>query len=103
MNPLLLDHGGSRWMWCPGCNDVHRVDDKWTWNGSTTAPTITPSILVTLDYAVRPDLNRRCHSFLTDGVWQFLGDCSHAMAGQSVPMVPVPDWMVAEPTARAGG
>lgn len=35
-----------------------------------------------------------CHSFLRDGVWDFLGDCAHALAGQKVPMVPVPDWMM---------
>lgn len=34
-----------------------------------------------------------CHSFLQEGVWQFLGDCAHSMAGQQVPMVPLPDWL----------
>ena len=36
-----------------------------------------------------------CHSFLVDGVWQFLGDSAHALAGQNVPMVPLPDWLAA--------
>lgn len=35
-----------------------------------------------------------CHSFIREGQWQFLGDCEHKLAGQTVPMVPVPDWMV---------
>lgn len=35
-----------------------------------------------------------CHSFIRDGHWQFLGDCAHALANQTVPMVPVPDWMI---------
>jgi hypothetical protein len=33
-----------------------------------------------------------CHSFLKNGVWQFLGDCAHKMANMEVPMVPLPDW-----------
>ena len=33
-----------------------------------------------------------CHSFLKAGVWEFLSDCAHDMAGKSVPMVPLPDW-----------
>lgn len=35
-----------------------------------------------------------CHSFLRNGVWQFLGDCAHDMAGQNVPMVPLPDYLM---------
>jgi len=35
-----------------------------------------------------------CHSFLKAGVWEFLGDCAHALAGQNIPMVPLPDWLV---------
>lgn len=33
-----------------------------------------------------------CHSFLRDGVWDFLSDSAHALAGQQVPMIPIPDW-----------
>jgi hypothetical protein len=32
---------------------------------------------------------RVCHSFITDGQIQFLGDCTHPMAGQTVP---IPKW-----------
>jgi len=30
-----------------------------------------------------------CHSFVTDGRIQFLGDCTHTLAGQTVDL---PDW-----------
>jgi hypothetical protein len=30
-----------------------------------------------------------CHSFVTDGRIQFLGDCTHALAGQTVDL---PEW-----------
>lgn len=34
-----------------------------------------------------------CHSFIRNGVWEFLQDCAHPLAGQHVPMVPLPDWL----------
>ncbi len=71
---------------CPGCGIPHNViidasagRSCWTWNGSLDAPTFTPSILVT---GTKGD--RRCHSFVTDGRIQFLSDCDHALAGQTV-------------------
>lgn len=81
---------------------VHR--GGWTWNGSATRPTFMPSILVTYN---GPDAGqdqgdgRRappavCHSFVVDGAMQFLGDCTHALAGQTVP---IPPW----PRAEQGG
>ena len=30
----------------------------------------------------------RCHSWVTDGQWHYLADCTHTMAGQVVDMVP---------------
>lgn len=35
-----------------------------------------------------------CHSFLRNGVWEFLGDSAHHLAGQNVPMVPLPDYLL---------
>ena len=51
------------------------------------SPTFTPSIFVN-----RGEVNPTapaCHSFVTDGKIQFLGDCSHSMAGTTVE---IPDW-----------
>jgi len=82
-------------MWCPGCDDLHQIhvkgDGAWEWDGNLEAPTVSPSILVQRG---NREGDRRCHSFLKAGVWQFLGDCTHALAGQSVPMVPLPDWLI---------
>jgi hypothetical protein len=36
--------------------------------------------------APSPFTCQRCHSFLVDGQIQFLGDCTHALAGQTVPL-----------------
>lgn len=97
-------------FWCPGCEEAHgvKVDGSrgWGWNGSLDLPTITPSILVrsghhipehkgpcwcTFDWGGRkPSFECKiCHSFVTDGKIQFLGDCSHALAGQTVEL---PEW-----------
>lgn len=78
-------------MWCPGCHLMHRVVDGpngWTWDGNETAPTFSPSILVQWQITGRRE--ERCHSFVRAGQWEFLSDCTHALAGQTVPMVPIP-------------
>ena len=85
---------------CPGCKESHGIpiagDHAWGWNGSIESPTFTPSILVR--YPANPDAieefkewrtERRCHSFVTDGRIQFLGDCTHSLAGHTVDL---PDW-----------
>jgi hypothetical protein len=70
---------------CPGCKTYHPFDlPRWTWNGSFDAPTFRPSLMVN---ASNP--SSRCHSFVTDGKIQFLNDCWHGLAGQTVDL---PDW-----------
>jgi hypothetical protein len=80
----------------------------WGWNGSLECPTFTPSILVRTGHyaggqqsacwctynaehpeAPAPFECTVCHSFVRDGKIQFLGDCTHALAGQTVDL---PDW-----------
>ena len=89
---------------CPGCKMVHGISHgpgpgpRWGWNGNVEKPSFTPSVLVTwsepsdnpgeFDDASK-DLKKVCHSFVTDGRIQFLGDCTHALAGQTVDL---PDW-----------
>lgn len=83
--------GGKLYVFhCPGCGYGHpfEVDSPngtgWTWNGSYDRPTFSPSLLV---WQNRPEA--RCHSFVTDGKIQFLSDCFHKLAGQTVE---IPDW-----------
>lgn len=54
----------------------------WTWNGDTEAPTLRPSVLTTAhDFA--------CHTWISDGKAQFLGDCSHDLANSTVELLDV--------------
>jgi len=82
---------------CPGCDMLHGVNverdgpPRWGWNGSVDKPTFTPSVLVR--YRWGPDQHQVvCHSFVTDGRIQFLGDCTHALAGQTVDLPLLEDY-----------
>lgn len=113
----------NRWhslqVWCPGCDHLHAVTLVgpdgyrpavcWEWDGNLEAPTISPSILVYgsvflhddgsqcpnwhEDYETETHTQGNCHSFVRAGRWEFLSDCAHALAGQTVDMVPLPDWL----------
>ena len=89
-NLLRRDVNGDLWFICPGCEKKHRVcvdrsqSVSWDYNGNPERPTFSPSVLVTW-----PGLTKRCHSFVTDGQIRFLDDCSHKLAGQTVPL---PAW-----------
>lgn len=96
--------GGGLMFWCPGCDGAHMVrvgegsGPRWGYNGDAERPTFTPSVLVTWSEPSdapeefddqSKDKRMVCHSFVTDGRIQFLGDCTHALAGQTVDL---PDW-----------
>lgn len=75
----------------------------WGFNGDCERPTLSPSVLVYshrtfIDHSLEgdalmaPDNVRetpRCHSFVRDGTIQYLADCTHALAGQTVLMEPL--------------
>lgn len=106
MNPVAqivkcTDDSGAVWdaivIWCPAEDGLHMLPvnstikrPQWAWDGDLASPTLSPSILTRYG----PGGESVCHSFLNDGVWEFLGDCTHEMAGQRVPMVPLPDWVL---------
>lgn len=107
--------GDTLMFWCPGCDEAHgvRVDGSrgWTWDGSLEAPTISPSILVRSGHyspygasaksgqcwcnyeervgAKPPFKCEQCHFFVKNGRIQFLSDCTHKLAGQTVEL---PEW-----------
>lgn len=69
---------------CPGCDDFHVVDTRWTFNGDFERPTFSPSLLLNGDPTYHNPAAPRCHSFIREGRIEFLGDCSHALAGKTV-------------------
>lgn len=106
---LFTDRNGVEYAGfdCPGCGQPHGPvvsrpagsnGPLWQWNGDANRPTFTPSLLVRGSLPptqAQVDAYQRgeplpmpvdfvCHSFITDGRIQFLSDCSHALAGQTV-------------------
>ena len=102
---------GMLLFWCPGCDCAHGITQgpglgpRWGWNGDADKPTFTPSILVRSETWEPPVTHENmdefkrapwpqtkvptvCHSFVTDGRVQFLGDCTHALANQTVDLPP---------------
>lgn len=100
-------------FWCPGCRCCHGVwvsaansiNAQWTFNGNIERPTFAPSLLIRYPYWDPPvtaenleqwrtapwkqtQKEKVCHSFVRDGQIQFLGDCTHELAGKTVPMEP---------------
>lgn len=95
-------------FWCPGCDEMHMVNTDmsirpaWEFDGRYDWPTFSPSILVTGTRRVTDDEHARimagekieptprvCHSFVREGNIQFLGDCTHHLAGQTVRLKPM--------------
>ena len=100
---LRAAEGGRVTFWCPGCREAHVVGPNWTFNGDYERPTFSPSIRVTGVMVERDEsgkwtgewargvdgkpLPQVCHSFVCGGQIEFLGDCTHALAGQTVLVV----------------
>jgi hypothetical protein len=105
---LRTAEGGRVLFFCPGCKEMHQVQvgdgpgPRWGFNGDFDRPTFTPSVRVgghklvhdktgkwtgewERDAAGNP-VPSVCHSFIRDGQIQFLSDCTHALAGQTVPL-----------------
>lgn len=96
---IIVDDDKRYWgvrITCPGCKSWHTLPTdwmpagyerspypsaenrpSWNFNGDLEKPTFEPSILTRAGSNV-------CHSFVRDGRIQFLGDCTHALAGKTV-------------------
>ncbi|MCM1564938.1 MAG: DUF6527 family protein [Dehalobacter sp.] len=96
------------WFMCPGCNEHHapkvHSPHGWGYNDNPEKPTFTPSILVRGTKRITDDEAEMimrgdhiepvpfiCHSFVTDGKIQFLNDCTHSLAGQTVELPEIAD------------
>jgi hypothetical protein len=96
-------------FYCNGCKEYHgiRLEGNktpiWSFNGDYEKPTFTPSILIRSGHYLLENkgacwctYNKEhsdnpapfkcsvCHSFVTDGKIQYLNDCTHELAGQTI-------------------
>lgn len=73
-------------FFCPGCKRKHGFNVTgnvtWEFNYDLQKPTVSPSIdskIISGDVLIH-----RCHSFVKDGNIQYLSDCTHSLAGQTI-------------------
>lgn len=96
---------GRLLFYCEGCEGLHGVNNTWGFNGDFENPTFSPSIhvrgtqpitdeehdLIIAGKYVKPR-PLICHSFVTDGRMQYLDDCTHKLAGQTVELKEESQW-----------
>ena len=100
---LRIREGNLLAFWCEGCKTSHVVSTGWIFNGNYERPTFSPSVLVRTGHYIKGhkgpcwcshDPSKGypkcsvCHSFVTDGKIQFLSDCTHHLAGQTIDLKP---------------
>lgn len=88
--PVLRFIDGRPFHWCPACERLHALPSdtgRWTFDGNCEKPTFSPSFRHNWGKGGA----RVCHYVLTAGVLNYCGDCTHPMAGQSVPLPPIPE------------
>ncbi len=86
--------------WCPGCEELHPLPDRWVFDGNLERPTFTPSFRhswVLFDAytdegeGVGEPRRHACHYFVIAGQLAFCADSTHALAGTTVPMPDLPE------------
>lgn len=121
LSPFLRDvAGGGLTFWCAGCKEAHTVwhgkgsGPRWTWNGDVDKPVFGPSVLVTGTEWLTDEEDarlmrgelveptpKRCHTFVgcngaAPGQIIYLSDCTHALAGQTIDLPPMPTYRSTE-------
>lgn len=87
---------------CLGCGCTHEIPivegthyskAKWGFNNNLEKPTFTPSLHIRtgkyadpnyIDPVDWPNASKVCHSFITDGKIQYLGDCTHEYVNKTI-------------------
>ncbi len=103
----VIDQGVNKryhFYWCYGCDSLHFVainPDKntigagWDFSGTLENPIYSPSQLIRYEYGPAEERKTHiCHTFIKDGMIQYLGDCTHEFRNQTIPMSPLPDWFL---------
>lgn len=105
VSPFLRRVQGGHAHWCPGCGEMHRIPDRWSFDGNVERPTFSPSVKITGKQTVIVDgrwtgewvlgsdgkaLDLCCHYFLHAGTLKYCSDSTHALAGKSVPLPALP-------------
>lgn len=97
--------------WCPACEEVHILPDRWQFDGNLENPTFQPSFRHTglrmvyvggkwtgewVRNANGNVISRVCHYNLTAGQLQYCADSTHGLAGRTVPLPLLPEGLTDE-------
>lgn len=112
VSSVLRRAAGGYMHWCPGCEETHVLPDSWQFDGNFEVPTFSPSfkhqcmqrVFVDGEWtgewkrdAAGATIPAICHYVLTLGVLNFQPDCTHALAGKSVPLPKLPEGLTDTP------
>lgn len=81
---------GKIMIYCEGCKQNHYADERWRFNYNYEEPSFSPSIKVEIGHHPKP--SDICHSFVKDGKIQYLNDCTHHLAGQTIELLDEKEW-----------
>lgn len=81
---LLRTVSNGHIAYCPGCKCNHLIPSSWSFNNDYNKPTFTPSLLVKTWDDLKGFEGYVCHSFITNGQWQYCSDSMHELSGQTV-------------------
>ncbi len=84
--------GNSFIFKCPGCKRSHVFNNRWKFNNDYNKPTLSPSLVMKGPiWNIEKDkfIDEVCHSFIKDGMIQFLSDCTHELANKTVELLEV--------------
>lgn len=93
-NSVLEPVDGGFIFNCEGCGIEHVIwtgksgYPVWQFNGDVVKPTFSPSHLCEYEWGEERK-KVRCHSFIKNGVIEYLSDCTHSLAGHNVKMKPM--------------
>lgn len=92
--------------WCEACGEMHVIPNGWSFDGNADQPTFAPSVRITGvrtvvdekgewtgEWVRGPDgkvLPMCCHYIVTGGQVQFCTDCTHELAGKTLPLPDLP-------------
>lgn len=87
---------------------MHGIPNSWIFDGNYETPTVSPSVKITGKQTVKDEqgetgdwicgadgkaLDLCCHYILTMGQLNFCDDCTHELAGKTVPLPELPVYL----------
>jgi len=84
--------------YCPACKEMHAFATeapqwngaRWSFDGNLECPTFNPSMNIRIGPYPKDGHIEICHYFLKAGQIQYLCDCTHDMANQTVELPDLP-------------